>query len=184
MGILCVFCVYDTIGNRCFEKTSFPKIFFSSVSNWSIASCIKPCTIQQNVMKLMTSNFFLQYITGLTVTNFWCYPIRCAVTCASALVTLPIWKWASDKGKLFIVLMIFLFLNKSIHCGYSLSFCCYFHTALVAVFKFLTLFSFCSQIKYWFSRLGFTNACQNNKQGRPWSDCFFRSSLIWSALFA
>ena len=25
MGILCVFCVYDTIGNSCFEKTSFPK---------------------------------------------------------------------------------------------------------------------------------------------------------------
>ena len=25
MGVLCVFCVYDTIGNRCFEKTSFPK---------------------------------------------------------------------------------------------------------------------------------------------------------------
>ena len=25
MGILCVFCVYDTIGNRCFEKTLFPK---------------------------------------------------------------------------------------------------------------------------------------------------------------
>ena len=25
MGILCVFCVYDTTGNRCFEKTSFPK---------------------------------------------------------------------------------------------------------------------------------------------------------------
>ena len=25
MGILCVFCVFDTIGNRCFEKTSFPK---------------------------------------------------------------------------------------------------------------------------------------------------------------
>ena len=29
MGILCVFCVYDTIGNRCFEKTSFPKNDFS-----------------------------------------------------------------------------------------------------------------------------------------------------------
>ena len=37
--ILCVFCVYDTIGNRCFEKTSFPKTkenclllyFFSAV---------------------------------------------------------------------------------------------------------------------------------------------------------
>ena len=26
MGILRVFCVYDTIGNRCFEKTSFPKM--------------------------------------------------------------------------------------------------------------------------------------------------------------
>ena len=23
------------------------------------------------------------------------------------------------------------------------------------------------------------NACQNSKQGRPWSDCFFGSSLIW-----
>ena len=31
MGILCVFCVYDTIGNRCFEKTSFPKIV-----NWNV----------------------------------------------------------------------------------------------------------------------------------------------------
>ena len=30
MGILCVFCVYDTIGNRCFEKTSFPKSSFLS----------------------------------------------------------------------------------------------------------------------------------------------------------
>ena len=30
MGILCVFCVYDTIGNRCFEKTSFPKIAYQT----------------------------------------------------------------------------------------------------------------------------------------------------------
>ena len=29
MGILCVFCVYDTLGNRCFEKTSFPKKGYS-----------------------------------------------------------------------------------------------------------------------------------------------------------
>ena len=29
MGILCVFCVYDTIGNRCFEKTSFPKMIIN-----------------------------------------------------------------------------------------------------------------------------------------------------------
>ena len=33
MGILCVFCVYDTIGNRCFEKTSFPKTNISRLSN-------------------------------------------------------------------------------------------------------------------------------------------------------
>ena len=36
MGILCVFCVYDTIGNRCFEKTSFPKtwsVFVQDVSH-------------------------------------------------------------------------------------------------------------------------------------------------------
>ena len=32
MGILCVFCVYDTIGNRCFEKTSFPKKHLSQVA--------------------------------------------------------------------------------------------------------------------------------------------------------
>ena len=31
MGILRVFCVYDTIGNRCFEKTSFPKMVDRSV---------------------------------------------------------------------------------------------------------------------------------------------------------
>ena len=31
MGILCVFCVYDTIGNRCFEKTSFPKMVLIEV---------------------------------------------------------------------------------------------------------------------------------------------------------
>ena len=43
MGILCVFCVYDTIGNRCFEKTSFPKMLaayldfevdLSKINNW------------------------------------------------------------------------------------------------------------------------------------------------------
>ena len=32
MGILCVFCVYDTIGNRCFEKTSFPKMAWDVLS--------------------------------------------------------------------------------------------------------------------------------------------------------
>ena len=41
----------------------------------------------------------------------------------------------------------------------------------------MTLFSFCSQITCCFSEL--KNACLNSKQRRPWSDCFFRSSLIW-----
>ena len=40
MGILCVFCVYDTIGNRCFEKTSFPKIMKkSSMQGKNIEFC-------------------------------------------------------------------------------------------------------------------------------------------------
>ena len=45
MGILCVFCVYDTIGNRCFEKTSFPKIvhkhIFNYFNNNSIITCLQ-----------------------------------------------------------------------------------------------------------------------------------------------
>ena len=36
MGILCVFCVYDTIGNRCFEKTSFPIIIIIIIIIMSI----------------------------------------------------------------------------------------------------------------------------------------------------
>ena len=41
MGILCVFCVYDTIGNRCFEKTSFPETttgrqVFSQVNKYTL----------------------------------------------------------------------------------------------------------------------------------------------------
>ena len=51
--------------------------------------------------------------------------------------------------------------------------------SMVKVLKCRTLFSFCSQIECWFSRLQFTNACQNSKQGIPWSDCFWWSSLIW-----
>ena len=36
MGILCVFCVYDTIGNRCFEKTSFPKMKVDESSKFQV----------------------------------------------------------------------------------------------------------------------------------------------------
>ena len=48
---------------------------------------------------------------------------------------------------------------------------------IVNVLKFWMLFSFCSQINV--GKLGWNpqNASQNSKQGRPWSDCFFISSL-------
>ena len=39
----------------------------SFISNWIVASHIKPHVIQQNVMQLMTSNYFPQYIAGYTV---------------------------------------------------------------------------------------------------------------------
>ena len=44
--------------------------FCSFISNQSVESHIKPHVIQQNVTLLMTSNYFLQYIAGHTVTNF------------------------------------------------------------------------------------------------------------------
>ena len=49
----------------------------------------------------------------------------------------------------------------------------------VNVLKFLTLISIFSQIICQFSGMEFTKCCQNSTQGRPGSDCFFRSSLIW-----
>ena len=53
-------------------------------------------------------------------------------------------------------------------------------TIMVNVLKFWTLFAFCSQKKN-DGRQGLNSqiAGLNNKQGSPWSDCFFRSSLIW-----
>ena len=45
--------------------------------------------------------------------------------------------------------------------------------------KFQTLFSVCSQWNVGLQGWNSQNACQNSKQGRPWSDCFFRSCLIW-----
>ena len=44
--------------------------------------------------------------------------------------------------------------------------------------NFWTLYSFCSQIKYWFQGANSQNVCQNIKQGRPWPDCFLRSCLV------
>ena len=55
--------------------------FYSLVSNWSIASCLKQHFIQRNVTSLMTSNCITRY----TVANFWRYPIKLRLTKASAL---------------------------------------------------------------------------------------------------
>ena len=49
---------------------------------------------------------------------------------------------------------------------------------MVNVLIFQALFSFCSNIKCWFSELDSQSPCKNSKQGRPWSDCSFRSSLL------
>ena len=37
---------------------------------------------------------------------------------------------------------------------------------------------FTTSLSHWFSGQEFTKCLSNNKQGKPWSDCFFRSSLI------
>ena len=50
---------------------------------------------------------------------------------------------------------------------------------MVNVLKFQTLFSFYSMKNNGFRGLNSQNACQNSKQGRPWSDYFWRSSLFW-----
>ena len=53
---------------------------------------------------------------------------------------------------------------------------------MVNVLKFQTLFAICYKIKCWLltniKAEFYKNAHKNSKQGRPWSDCFFRSSLI------
>ena len=61
MGILCVFCVYDTIGNRCFEKTSFPKMVGRSVDQkYEVWAYIKArsklgCSLKQLMTELSTA---------------------------------------------------------------------------------------------------------------------------------
>ena len=49
----------------------------------------------------------------------------------------------------------------------------------VNVLKFWTLFTFCFKENVGYQGWNSQNTCQNSKQGRPWSDCFLRSSLIW-----
>ena len=51
------------------------------------------------------------------------------------------------------------------------------HIANILIF--LKLFSLCSQRKWGYKGSNSRNACWNSKQGKPTSDCFFRSSLIW-----
>ena len=50
---------------------------------------------------------------------------------------------------------------------------------MVTVLKFWTLFSVYSQIECGYQGWSSQYAWHNSKQGRPWSDCFWRSSLIW-----
>ena len=50
---------------------------------------------------------------------------------------------------------------------------------IINIFKTNQITHPASQIKFWLSGCKSKNACLNSKQGRPWSDCFFRSSLIW-----
>ena len=47
--------------------TSTPICIFKLTSNQSVASRIKPHVIQRNIMILITSNYFQQYITRFTV---------------------------------------------------------------------------------------------------------------------
>ena len=56
-------------------------------------------------------------------------------------------------------------------------------TVTVNDLKFWSLFSFCCQIKSWFQGWNLQNASQKNKQGRPWSNCFFEAVWSGSALF-
>ena len=51
------------------------------------------------------------------------------------------------------------------------------------VLKFWTLFSFCSQVNCSFQGWNSLNACQNSKQGRPWSDLglHFLSRPFWQS---
>ena len=78
--------------------------FCSFVSNRSFESPMKRHVIQRNMTLLMTSNYYLQNITGYTVANFWRYPIRCRVTKASALEckTYADWKPFQHKIKRYV----------------------------------------------------------------------------------
>ena len=58
MGILCVFCVYDTIGNRCFEKTSFPKTICGIVTDILILIGSLGCLEEANTVDMMLSKWF------------------------------------------------------------------------------------------------------------------------------
>ena len=55
MGILCVFCVYDTIGNRCFEKTSFPKMCVFCVYDTIGNRCFEKTSFPKIIFDKMTA---------------------------------------------------------------------------------------------------------------------------------
>ena len=64
MGILCVVCVYDTIGNRCFEKISFPKTYVlfgykKRLPETFLLRTLNICLIEKKTHK---NKYFLGYI--------------------------------------------------------------------------------------------------------------------------
>ena len=48
--------------------------------------------------------------------------------------------------------------------------------------KYSTIFLILISNKCWYQGWNSQNTYLNSKQGRPWSDCFWRSSLIWVCL--
>ena len=71
MGILCVSCVYDTIGNRCFEKTSFPIICTNILTRECVTN--KMATLVLLLCRLSALlNYFLIYLS----LNYGVYTVR------------------------------------------------------------------------------------------------------------
>ena len=87
----------------------------------------------------------------------------------------------TKKGTTYLSIYSVSFWQNSqcFHCGPYYRLTRWLKYYMVNGLKFQTLLSWCSHIKCCYQDWNSQNACQNSKQGKPWSDCFFRSSLIW-----
>ena len=72
---------------------------------------------------------------------------------------------------------IWIYLKMHVKCTHVLIIS-KFH--IIIFLKFRTCFSLLLNWNTGYQGWNSQNAGQNNKQGIPWSDCFFRSSLIWA----